>query len=200
MEACQSTKCRRMWFETTQWQPIIVAQRTHACCALDRVWLITRRTVDRNNPMIYSEDGHSEGCVRRKSIVRRGIYQTKSLLCNGSIQAASGRGRWIETTQWQPIIVAQRKRVWLITRRTVDRNNPMIYSEDGHSEVCDGYVRWKCLRLETVACAWGTYQTSRCSVLEAFLDECELEEVDRNYPTTICSNSIHFLFYYSYWG
>ena len=24
------------------------------------------------------------------------------------------------------IIVAQRKRVWLITRRTVDRNNPMI--------------------------------------------------------------------------
>ena len=25
------------------------------------------------------------------------------------------------------IIVAQRKRVWLITRRTVDQNNPMIY-------------------------------------------------------------------------
>jgi hypothetical protein len=26
-----------------------------------------------------------------------------------------------------PIIVAQRKRVGLITRRTVDRNNPMIF-------------------------------------------------------------------------
>jgi hypothetical protein len=30
----------------------------------------------------------------------------------------------------------------------------------------------------------GTYQTSRCSVMEAFLVECEPEEVDRNYPTT----------------
>ena len=32
---------------------------------------------------------------------------------------------------------------------------------------------------------WGTYQTSHCSVMEAFLDECEPEEVDRNHPMTL---------------
>jgi len=46
--------------------------------------------------------------------------------------------------------------------------------EDGHSEVYDRYVRRR-----------GTYQTSHCSVMEAFLDECEPEEVDRNYPMTL---------------
>ena len=45
--------------------------------------------------------------------------------------------------------------------------------EDGHSEVYDRFVRRR-----------GTNQTSHCSVMEAFLDECEPEEVDRNHPMT----------------
>ena len=40
------------------------------------------------------------------------------------------------------IIVAQRKRVGLITRRTVDRNNPMIYRKmdtvKSVTDVCEG--------------------------------------------------------------
>jgi len=42
------------------------------------------------------------------------------------------------------IIVAQRKRVGLITRRTVDRNNPMIYRKmdtvKSVTDMCDGKV------------------------------------------------------------
>ena len=42
------------------------------------------------------------------------------------------------------------------------------------TDMCDGKVLQR-----------GTYQTSRCSVMEAFMVECEPEEVDRNHPMTI---------------
>lgn len=51
---------------------------------------------------------------------------------------------------------------------------------------CDGYVRWNSrLRL------WGTYQTSHCSVMEAYQVECEPEEVDRNHPMTIRQRNVY---------
>ena len=40
---------------------------------------------------------------------------------------------------------------------------PDDIEEDGHSEVCDGYVRWKKL-----LALGGTYQTSHCSVMGAY--------------------------------
>ena len=52
--------------------------------------------------------------------------------------------------------MAQRKRVWLITRRTVDRNNPMIFRKmntvKAVTDMCDGK---QLFALETVAYAWG---------------------------------------------
>ena len=43
------------------------------------------------------------------------------------------------------------------------------------------------------ACAWGAHiKPSRCSVMEAILDECELEEVDQNHPMTFCYNQHSF--------
>ena len=46
------------------------------------------------------------------------------------------------------------------------------------TDICEGVVLQKT--------KGGAYiKPSHCSVMEAFLDECEPEEVDRNYPITM---------------
>ena len=93
-----------------------------------------------------------KGCdlyVRWKNRRAKGHISNKSFKCNGRIPNSVGGGGSKppnDTSRWStmgraptnfggggskppndnPIIVAQRKRVGLITRRTVDRNNPMI--------------------------------------------------------------------------
>ena len=71
-------------------------------------------------------NGHSE--VYDRYVRRRGTYQTSRCSVMGAYQVEfEPGGGGSKPPNDNPIIVAQRKRVGLITRRTVDRNNPMIY-------------------------------------------------------------------------
>ena len=56
----------------------------------------------------------------------------------------------------------------------VDRNHTMTYR------------KMDTVKSVTDMCEGGAYiKSSHCSVMEAFLDECEPEEVDRTHPMTL---------------